>query len=174
MMPVKFPGSSLEPDCHSCSVCTGVKGSSQMWVNLRGKYLLGCDSSNPRLLGSKVKRGFISFFFLPSLTTASAVWCGRPVNTWTAGAPRRCRHTFPRYPGPSCTPAMILLGLLATPEGKEEKEREAGSHVLCRRLSITGLSHGRHQSQHTSNRDRKTAGHKNAADFFFFSVSELI
>lgn len=157
-MPVKFPGSSLEPDCHSCPVCTEVKGSSQMWVTLylRGKYLLGLDSSNPGRLGSKVKRGFISFIvFLPSLTTASAVWCGRPVNTWTAGAPRRCRHTFPRYPGPSCTPAMILLGLLATPEEKEEKEREAGSHILRRRLSITGLSRRRHRSQHTSNRAGK-------------------
>lgn len=106
----------------------------------------GTTALTPDCWGQRL-RGFVflSLFFLPSLTTASAVWCGRPVNTWTAGAPRRCRHTFPRYPGPSCTPAMILLGLLATPEEKEEKEREAGSHV---RLSITGLSHGRHQSQH--------------------------
>lgn len=31
-----------------------------MWVNLREKYLLGCDSSNRGLLGSKVKRVFFS------------------------------------------------------------------------------------------------------------------
>lgn len=66
---------------------------------------------------------------------------------------------------------MILLGLLATPEEKEEKECEAGSHVLCRRLSITGLSHGRHQSQHTSNRAGKQQVTKM---LLIFSISELI
>lgn len=56
--------------------------------------------------------------YLPSLTAASVVWCGRPVSTWTAGAPPQCRHTFPHYPGLNCTPAMIPLDLLATPEDK--------------------------------------------------------
>lgn len=135
MMPAEFPGSSLEPDCHSCPVCSEVKGgltntgkpplTPQICAGGK-KTLVGVQH---RLLGSRVKEVFL--FFLPSLTTASAVWCGRPVNTWTAGAPPRCRHTFPRYPGPSCTPAMILLGLLATPEGKRrrEKQREAGIGV---------------------------------------------
>lgn len=70
---------------------------------------------------------------LPSLTAASVVWCGRPVNTWTAGAPPRCRHTSPHYPGLNCTPATIPLGLLATPEDEKggvergrEKTREGG------------------------------------------------
>lgn len=53
---------------------------------------------------------------LPSRAAASVVWCGRPVNTWTAEAPPQCRHTAPRYPGPNCTPATIPPGSPATPE----------------------------------------------------------
>lgn len=65
--------------------------------------------------------------YLPSLTAVSVVWCGRPVNTWTAGAPPQCRHTFPHYPGLNCTPAMIPLDLLATPEDKGvDKLRKSG------------------------------------------------
>lgn len=55
------------------------------------------------------------------------------MNTWTAGAPPRCRHTSPHYPGLNCTPATIPLGLLATPEDEKggvergrEKTREGG------------------------------------------------
>lgn len=59
---------------------------------------------------------------LPSLTAASVVWSGRPGSTWTAVAPPRCKHTFPHYPGLNCTPAMIPLDLLVTPEDKRVDE----------------------------------------------------
>lgn len=61
---------------------------------------------------------------LPSLKAASVVWCGRPVNTWTAGVPPQCRHTFPRYPGLNCTPAMIPLGSLARPKDKDRGDKK--------------------------------------------------
>lgn len=78
--------------------------------------------------------------YLPSLTAASVVWCGRPVSTWTAGAPPQCRHTFPRYPGLNCTPAMIPLDLLATPEDKgvdKLRKKCAAKQWCCRRKQQT-------------------------------------
>lgn len=61
---------------------------------------------------------------IPSPTAASVVWCGHPVNTWTAGAPPQCRHTFPHCPGLNCTPATTPLGLLATPEHRGDGKRK--------------------------------------------------
>lgn len=98
MMPVEFPGSSLEHDSFSSPVGRDVMGRSQTLVG-------------------KISRAVFEQY-LPSLTAASVVWCGHPVSTWTAGAPPQCRHTFPHYPGLNCTPAMIPLDLLATPEDK--------------------------------------------------------
>lgn len=52
---------------------------------------------------------------------------------------------------------MILLGLLATPEEEEEKEREAGSHVIyllqVRHTDATNLS--THQIMPENSRSHK-------------------
>lgn len=53
----------------------------------------------------------------PSPVTASAVLCGHPVNTWSAGGRPPCRYTCPHYPGQSCTPASSPRGWWATPRG---------------------------------------------------------
>lgn len=58
----------------------------------------------------------------PSLVAASAVLCGHPVNTWSAGVRPPCRYTCPHCPGQSCTPASSPRGWWATPgEGQVGK-----------------------------------------------------
>lgn len=53
----------------------------------------------------------------PSPVAASAVLCGHPVNTWSAGGRPPCRYTCPHCPGQSCTPASSPRGWWATPGG---------------------------------------------------------
>lgn len=53
----------------------------------------------------------------PSPVAASAVSCGHPVSTWSAGGRPLCRYTCPRCPGRSCIPASSPRGWWATPGG---------------------------------------------------------
>lgn len=58
----------------------------------------------------------------PSPVAASAVLCGHPANTWSAGGQPPCRYTCPHCPGRSCTPASSPRGWWATPgEGQAGK-----------------------------------------------------
>lgn len=58
----------------------------------------------------------------PSPVAASAVLCGHPANTWSAGGRPLCRYTCPHCPGQSCTPASSPRGWWATPgEGQAGK-----------------------------------------------------
>lgn len=58
----------------------------------------------------------------PSPVAASAVLCGHPANTWSAGGRPPCRYTCPHCPGQSCTPASSPRGWWATPgEGQARK-----------------------------------------------------
>lgn len=100
---------------------------------------------------------------LPSLTAASVVWCGRPVNTWTAGAPPRCRHTSPHYPGLNCTPATIPLGLLATPEDEKggvergrEKTREGGGEEAGEQAMLEEEEEEEKQPRQKKKKNRRT------------------
>lgn len=85
------------------------------------------------------------------------------MNTWTAGAPPRCRHTSPHYPGLNCTPATIPLGLLATPEDEKggvergrEKTREGGGEEAGEQAMLEEEEEEEKQPRQKKKKNRRT------------------
>lgn len=96
----------------------------------------------------------------PSPAAASAVSCGHPVSTWSAGGRPPCRYTCPRCPGQSCTPASSPQGWWAAPRGADGAREREGEKVRAQEslgMTVPVQSPGKESVQRHRPRGRNTA-----------------